>query len=72
MPLVPAARLGSISINIFTAIGLKADKAQIIANLLIESNLAGHDSHGVLRLPQYVLSIQSKAIDPDVEIEIIS
>ena len=72
MPLIPAARLRTISINIFTAIGLKPDKAQTIANLLIESNLAGHDSHGVLRLPQYVLSIQSKAIDPDVEIEIVS
>ena len=72
MPLIPAARLRTISVNIFTAIGLKADKAQTIANLLIESNLAGHDSHGVLRLPQYVLSIQSKAIDPDVEIEIVS
>ncbi len=72
MPLIPAAHLRTISINIFAAIGLKADKAQTIANLLIESNLAGHDSHGVLRLPQYVLSIQNKAIDPDVEIEIVS
>ena len=72
MPLIPATQLRTISINIFTAIGLKPDKAQTIANLLIESNLAGHDSHGVLRLPQYVLSIQSKAIDPDVEIEIVS
>lgn len=72
MPLIPVTQLRAISINIFTAIGLKADKAQTIANLLIESNLAGHDSHGVLRLPQYVLSIQSKTIDPDVEIEIVS
>ena len=72
MPLIPAARLRTISINIFTALGLKADKARIITNLLIESNLAGHDSHGVLRLPQYVLSIQNKAIDPDVDIEIVS
>jgi uncharacterized oxidoreductase len=72
MPLIPVTQLRTISINIFTAIGLKADKAQTIANLLIESNLAGHDSHGVLRLPQYVLSIQSKTIDPDVEIEIVS
>ena len=39
MPLIPAAQLRTISTNIFTAIGLKADKAQTIANLLIESNL---------------------------------
>ena len=36
MPLIPAAHLRTISINIFTAIGLKPDKAQTITNLLIE------------------------------------
>ena len=72
MPLIPVVQLRTISTDIFKALGLKADKAQTIANLLVESNLAGHDSHGVLRLPQYVESIQNKTIDPDVEIEIVS
>jgi uncharacterized oxidoreductase len=72
MPLISADRLRTISIDIFKALGLAADKAQTIANLLVEANLAGHDSHGVLRLPQYVLGIQNKTIDPNVEIEIVT
>ncbi len=72
MPLIPAAKLRTISLNIFSALGLKPDKAQTITTLLIESNLAGHDSHGVLRLPQYVVGIQTKTIDPEVGIEIVN
>ncbi len=71
MPLFPADQLKSICIDIFKAIGVAEDKAQIVANLLVEANLAGHDSHGVLRLPQYVRMIQDKDIQPDAEIEIV-
>ena len=72
MPLIPANQLQSISIDIFKAIGISEDKAQTIATSLVEANLAGHDSHGVLRLPQYVRGIQDKSIDPNVEIEIVN
>lgn len=72
MPLISADQLRTISIDIFKALGMMSDKAQTIANLLVESNLAGHDSHGVLRLPQYVHAIQGGGIDADAEIEIVS
>ena len=72
MPLIPAKQLQTISIDIFKTIGISEDKAQTIATSLVEANLAGHDSHGVLRLPQYVRGIQDKSIDPNVEIEIVN
>ncbi|MBO1074015.1 malate/lactate/ureidoglycolate dehydrogenase [Roseomonas marmotae] len=40
--------------GIFIAIGCEADEAQAIASHLVASNLAGHDSHGVVRVPRYV------------------
>ena len=39
---------------IFEAVGSSADEADTIARNLVSANLAGHDSHGVIRVPQYV------------------
>ena len=72
MPTIPADKLRTISIDIFKAIGVAADKAQTMATLLVEANLAGHDSHGVLRLPQYVVAIRNEVIDLDAKIEIVT
>ena len=42
--------------EIFKAAGATDEEARTVSDLLVESNLAGHDSHGVLRIPQYVES----------------
>ena len=39
---------------IFMAAGVEQGEAGIVAEHLVESNLVGHDSHGVLRIPEYV------------------
>ena len=35
-----------------------------IADVLVNSNLAGHDSHGVLHMPRYLKSIADGQLDP--------
>jgi uncharacterized oxidoreductase len=40
--------------SIFTAAGCSPDEAALIAGELVGANLAGHDSHGVVRVPMYV------------------
>jgi uncharacterized oxidoreductase len=40
--------------DIFAASGIGRDEAQRIAHYLVAANLAGHDSHGVIRVPLYV------------------
>jgi uncharacterized oxidoreductase len=40
--------------DIFAAAGCAADEAARIGTYLVSSNLAGHDSHGVIRTPRYV------------------
>jgi hydroxycarboxylate dehydrogenase B len=46
--------LRQVGIQIFKALGTPDDIAHIVASALVEANLVGHDSHGVLRIPQYV------------------
>ena len=40
--------------SIFFASGSKKKEATILATHLVESNLAGHDSHGIIRIPKYL------------------
>jgi len=40
--------------RIFTAAGCSEGGAECVARHLLSANLAGHDSHGVIRVPRYV------------------
>jgi uncharacterized oxidoreductase len=53
MPTVPAADLEGLTTEIFAARGVPRGDAAWIAALLVRANLRGHDSHGVIRVPQY-------------------
>jgi len=46
--------LRTLTTSIFRAAGCDAAEAERIAVHLVEANLVGHDSHGVLRVPSYV------------------
>jgi uncharacterized oxidoreductase len=47
-------RLRALTTSIFQAAGCDAAEAERIAAHLVEANLVGHDSHGVIRVPSYV------------------
>jgi uncharacterized oxidoreductase len=47
-------RLRQFTAEIFRAAGCDAAEAERIALHLVEANLVGHDSHGVIRVPSYV------------------
>jgi hydroxycarboxylate dehydrogenase B len=44
--------------DIFAAAGCARGEAECVAGHLISANLAGHDSHGVIRVPRYILWLQ--------------
>ncbi len=46
--------LRALVAGIFAAAGCDAPEARRVAEHLVSSNLAGHDSHGVIRVPRYV------------------
>ncbi len=54
MPILSADALGTFVERLFTASGVPEDEAKVVTANLIGANLRGHDSHGVLRVPQYL------------------
>jgi uncharacterized oxidoreductase len=47
-------RLRRFASDIFIGHSIAPEEAQRIAHYLVEANLAGHDSHGVIRIPLYM------------------
>lgn len=71
MILISAAELRETATAIFRAAGADPRPTEILVTHLIDANLAGHDSHGVLRIPSYVKLIQSGKIQPNAEPSIL-
>lgn len=57
-------RLRDLAARLLAAAGASAEDALVVAAHLVDSNLAGHDSHGVGMLPQYVRAIGTGVLDP--------
>ncbi|MDR0487993.1 MAG: Ldh family oxidoreductase [Propionibacteriaceae bacterium] len=49
---------------IIETLGTPKNMAASVANSLVEANLAGHDSHGVIRLLEYADAVRSGAVTP--------
>lgn len=64
MPRIAHQELTELVTQTFTKAGTPQAHAEIVSNHLVASNLAGHDSHGVMRIIQYVAAIGSGEIDP--------
>jgi uncharacterized oxidoreductase len=67
MPTLRPDLLQSLARGIFGGIGMSAENAAWMATLLVRANLRGHDSHGVIRIPQYVASWRKGEADPKAE-----
>ena len=72
MPTLSANQLRTLSASIFIALGTPEADANLVAELLVEANLTGFDSHGVIRIPIYVKGIKTGAVKPGEEIKIVS
>ena len=72
MPTIQADQLTGFITGILAAAGARADYADIVARHLVDANLAGHDSHGVIRTPHYVRSIERGDLKPAAEPEIVA
>jgi hydroxycarboxylate dehydrogenase B len=55
---ISAPALMEFSAAILRAVGVPDDDARLVATSLVGANLRGHDSHGVMRVPQYAGFIQ--------------
>jgi LDH2 family malate/lactate/ureidoglycolate dehydrogenase len=70
MPNVTAERLTEIEVGLLIAAGASAEEAEIIARYNVGANLVGHDSHGIILIPQYIDRIKAGHIVPGAPWEI--
>jgi len=64
MPTISAQKLIELGQAIFRAAGAPDDIAQLVATSLVQSNLLGHDSHGIMRVLRYVDTIRQGKLQP--------
>jgi len=71
MPVLQAEQLRAVGASIFVALGAPESEAELVSDLLVEANLTGFDSHGVIRLPIYARGIKMGAVKPGSEIRVV-
>jgi hydroxycarboxylate dehydrogenase B len=64
MPNFSSSQLRALTREIFVRKGASPEDAETVADLLVRANLAGHDSHGVIRVAGYVQAIDEGKLDP--------
>ena len=64
MPNVSAEKLIEIARSLLVAAGASEEEAAVIARYNIGANLVGHDSHGIILIPQYIERIKVGHIMP--------
>jgi LDH2 family malate/lactate/ureidoglycolate dehydrogenase len=67
MPTISAPTLNQLACNLLTAVGTDPAAAQVVADSLTNANLAGHDSHGVLRLVGYLAGVRQGHVLPTAQ-----
>lgn len=72
MPNITSEALRHAVQAILEAAGTPPDLAQIVAEALVGANLAGHDSHGVIRLPQYIDAVRDGRVRPAARASLLS
>jgi uncharacterized oxidoreductase len=71
MPTFGADYLENISKKLFQKAGVSSGEAEIVSNSLITANLMGLDSHGVIRVIQYLDLMAQGKIVPGAKLEIV-
>ena len=69
---IPDARLREFSIRSFQASGLSPEHAAWMSDTLIQSELRGVGSHGIVRLPFYCRRLIEKGSNPDPQVAIVA
>jgi LDH2 family malate/lactate/ureidoglycolate dehydrogenase len=71
MTTVPAQKLFEFAKRALMRLSVPEEDASIVADVLLQSDLRGIDSHGIARLRRYVKGLKEGYIKPEAEIKII-
>ena len=67
MPVLSEDNIYNIAVHLLRAAGASDGHAHTVGRHLADANLAGHDSHGFIRILQYVSQIEDDIIDPEAQ-----
>ena len=71
MPAIQAEQLEQFTRAILCAAGANQHEARVVTRHLIDASLAGHDSHGVMRVLQYVKEMETGQIVPGAKLQVL-
>src|SRR5262249_24533740 len=71
VPRVQAAPLAAFIKRAFETAGLPAADADVVAGLMVEADLRGADTHGVIGLPLYLRRVKAGGVNPRPNIRIV-
>lgn len=71
MPTISPESLTLFAEQLLLAGGATAEEARITAASLVDSNLRGYESHGVMRIPYYMDAIKSGEVVPNADLKIL-
>src|SRR5438552_3097339 len=71
MPVFDASFLRKLTFDVFLAAGAESSDARTVADMLVEANLTGHDSHGVIYIVDYLNRVRDGKLDPKAKPEIV-
>jgi uncharacterized oxidoreductase len=72
MPTLTYDALRDLAGRLVRAMGAPPDEVPIVADALARANLAGHDSHGVIRLEQYARMVREGGIVPGAPTTVVT
>src|SRR5207247_6557091 len=71
MPTLRPSVLEFFAAQLLKAGGTSNDEAKLVAASLVDANLKGYDSHGVMRVPYYVQAIKDGEVVPGAELTVL-
>ncbi len=72
MPTFLVDAIERFAMNLMVAGGVPEAEAGVVVSSLVGANLRGHDSHGVMRIPQYLEFVRDGKVRCGVDLEILS
>jgi uncharacterized oxidoreductase len=68
---IPHERLKTLVTAIFAAAGCRSHEAERIGHYLVEANLVGHDSHGVIRVSFYIQWLREGKVLANQKLQVV-
>ena len=72
MPTFSPQVLRDIGYQLFQTAGCRDEDSRAVVDHIVESNLFGHDSHGVMRYAEYLRALKEGRFKPQATPEIVT